>query len=278
MGRHSSLQALPYSFFARDAYRDAARQWRGVGLLYVLFLAAIMTAVVVLRIHLAVSSITQHLAPRLIAQLPTITIDHGRLSTDAQNPVAIRGPASGRVLALIDTAATATPTALEGSTAYVLLTRDHIVCRYSTTETRTFDLSRVEHFVLDRNIATRWTRLANWLAVVMFPFVLVGLYLARLVQQLLASFATLLVARIRGVAVDFGGAMRLAALAMTPATLVLDLIGVLGGRVPGSGWIWCAVTLGYVLFGVDACRPDLAAPTTAGGPTAASGEHVDARG
>jgi uncharacterized protein DUF1189 len=266
MGRYSSLQALPYSFFARGAYRDAARRGRGVGLLYVLFLAAIMTALVVLRIELAVLSFNLHQAPRLIAQLPTITIDHGRLSTDA-NPVAIRDPDSGRVLALIDTAATVT--ALEGSTAYVLFTRDYIAYRKSAAETRIFDLSRVEHFVWDRNVATRWTRLVSWLAVVVLPFILVGLYLARLVQQLVASFATLLVARVSGVALDLAGAMRLAALAITPATLVLDLIGALGGRVPGSGWIWCAITLGYVMFGVNACRPDPVAPTADDGPTAA---------
>ena len=266
MGLRPSIQALPYSFFARDAYRDAARHRRGVGLLYLLFLAAIMTVVVVLRIHLGVSNLIQHQAPRLIAQLPVITIDHGRVSTNAPNPVAIHYP-GGPVFALIDTAATVT--ALEGSTAYVLLTRDHLVYRKSATETQIVDLARVEHFVLDRNIATRWVRLANWLAVVLVPFVLVGLYLARLVQQLLASLATVLIARIRGVALNFAGAMRLSALAITPATLVLDLIGILGGRVPGSGWIWCAITLGYVMFGVNACRPDPVAPTAADGPTAA---------
>src|SRR5262245_15099173 len=156
MSRRVSFQALPYTFFLSDVYRDAARQWRGAGLLYVLLLAAIVTALAMVRIELAVSNFATHQAPPIIAQLPAVTIDHGHVRLDGPNPAIIRDPPTGKVIAIIDT--TAAPT-LEGTTADALMTRDHIVMRKSAAETRVFELSRVQHFIFDRNIASRWLRL-----------------------------------------------------------------------------------------------------------------------
>jgi hypothetical protein len=50
------------------------------------------------------------------------------------------------------------------------------------------------------------------------PFILVWISVARLFQRLLAALVTLLVANVRRVPVDFAAAMRIAALAITPAT------------------------------------------------------------
>jgi len=262
MRRYSNVQALLFSFFSPDVYRDAARQWRGAGLLYVLLLALIVVVAATLRIQFAVSSFASGTAPKLIAQLPTITIDHGRVAIDQPSPVLIRDPKSGSVVAIIDT--TATVTGLEGSEAHVLVTRDHVVFRKSAAETRMFELSRVQHFVLSRDVATRWVKLAQtWLAVVLAPFILVGIYLARIFQQLLATLATFVVTSVRGVRLDFAATMRVAAVAMTPATLVFDAVGFFDVHLPGTNFLWYVVTIGYAVFGVNACRAEPAAPAAA---------------
>lgn len=266
MRRYSNVQALLFSFLQREVYRDAAGHWRGTGLVYVLVLAAIVAVLAALRIEMSVSRWANRDAPRVIAQLPAITIDHGHVAIDRPSPVVLRDPDTGKPAAIIDT--TGTVTSLEGTDAYLLLTRDHLVYRKTAAETRVFDLSRVQHFAVDQARATHWTRLAVvWLPIVVFPFILLFMFVARLFQQLIAALAVLVVGRARSLALDFAACMRLAALAITPATLALDLAGFAGLKVPWSGTLWCLITLAYVVLAIAACR---AAPADAPDDAAAA--------
>jgi len=253
MRRYSNVMALLFSFLQRDVYRDAAWQWRGAGILYALLLAAIVTLLVTLRVEMGVSGFARRDAPRLIVQLPTITIDHGHVGIDRPSPVVIRDPGSGKVAAIIDT--TGSITSLEGAEGTLLLTRDHLIYRKTAAETRVFDLSRVEHFVIDQRRATQWTGLAVvWVPIAVFPFILGFMFVVRLFQQLLAALAVLAIGRARALTLDFATCMRLGVLAITPGTLALDVAGFAGLKVPASGMVWCAITLAYVLFAIAACR------------------------
>jgi len=267
MRRYSNFRALVYAFFLRDVYRDASRSWKGAGLVYVLLLAGIVSLLIVLRIQFAISGFARHDAPALIAQLPTITIERGIVSVDRPGPIVIRDR-KGNEVAIIDT--TASLTALEGRTAYALLTRDHVVARKSAAETRVVSLERVQHFVLTRERISGWVHKAEaFLAVLTAPFMLLGFYVTRLIQQLFVALITLMVTSLRRVPLGFAAAMRLSVVAMTPATLVLDLAGFFQRHVPGSGWLWCLVTVGYVVFGVNASRTEPAAPAAAEAPAPA---------
>jgi len=264
MRRYSNFQALPYAFFLRDVYRDAARAWKGAGIVYILLLAAIACVAVVVRIQIVASGVARNEAAALIAQLPTITIDHGLASIDRPGPIVIRDR-KGNEVAIIDTSASIET--LKGRSAYLMLTRDYLIARKSETETRVVSLERVHHFVLTRERVTGWVHTAEALfAVVAAPFILVWFYVSRLIQQLLTAMVALMVANVRKVPLDFAASMRLAALAITPATLGLDLFGFLGAHVPFSGLLWCLFTIGYVVLGVNACQAEPAAPVAAETP------------
>ena len=143
----------------------------------------------------------------MIAQLPNLTIANGVVSVDAKTPVSIHDPETGRVLAIIDT--TGSTTSLEGTGASVLLTRDRLFYARSRGETRVFDLSHVQRFHLDRARATRWARgFAAYCGIALAPFILLGIYLARLAQQ--AGFCRARAGRGRAmnVVLDFAAAMR----------------------------------------------------------------------
>jgi|SRR5262245_60678241 len=267
MRRFSNFQALIFAFFLRDVYRDAARTWKGAGFLYALLLAAILTVLVLLRIQISLSGFARNQGQSFIDQLPTITVDSGLVSIDRPGPVIIRDR-SGKEMAIIDTAATVG--GLEGRTASALLTRTDLILRKSASETRIIDLAQIRHFVLTRERLSGWMRLAEtFLTLLTTPFILGGIYVFRLVQMIFVALAALIVGSIRRVPLDFTAAMRLGVVAMTPATLVLDAFGTSGAHLPGSGWLWCAFTIGYVIFGVNACQADSAAPGIAEAPPAA---------
>jgi hypothetical protein len=268
MRRDSLLQALLLSFGSADAYRGAARRRHGRALVYLLVLAAVTTALVVVRLHEAVGRIATREAPPLIAQLPEIAIRRGEASVAAPTPHVIRAPETGRALAIIDTSGAVT--SLEGSEARVLLTRTQVMFRRNDTEIRVFDLAGVDRFDVGPERAGRWARAAAaWLAPLAAPLVLAGLYALRLLQALFGAGLVLAIAPLRRVRLDVAAAMRLAALAITPPTLLLDLAGFLGAQVPYAGLAWAALATAWTVFAVRACeRPE--APHEAGG---AGGPH-----
>lgn len=254
--RPSLPRALLLSFFSADVYRDAARNWRGAALVYLLVIAAIGTALVAVRIHGATRRIATREAPPLIAQLPRIVVDRGRVSVNVPTPHVIRDPNTGREAAIIDTSGTVS--SLAGREARLLLTGHQVMLRRERGETRIYDLSGVKHFELGPQRAARWAKTAAvWTAPITAPFVLAGLYVLRLLQAVVGAGIALLAGTVMGARLAFAPAMRVAALAITPPTLLLDLAGFLGAGIPWAGALWVAMAVGWTLFAVRACaRPE----------------------
>ena len=252
MRRYSILHALPLAFFSRDLYRDVALHWRGAGLMYLLLLVALTTALFLTPIQVGIWQWARGGASTIVNQIPTIRIRHGVVEVDRPTPLFITD-SKGTALAIIDTSGSIT--SLEGSDALLLLTRDHMYVRKSGAETRVFDLSRVEDFRMDRVRAAGWLRvLVTWLAVLLAPFVLVGLYAFRLIQQLIGSLIGLLVARVSNVKLDFQARMRLASVALTPALIIEVALSFVKAKPPFWGLLWTAIAIGYLVIAIRSSR------------------------
>src|SRR5438034_9579350 len=143
MRRYSIVQALPLSFFSRDLYQDVASNWRGAGLMYLLLLVALPTALFVIRIQVAIGQWAHGDAMQIVDQVPSIRILQGVVHVDRPTPLTITD-SKGVALAIIDTSGSIA--SLEGSEAHVLLTRDHLYMRKSGAETRVYDLLNVKDF------------------------------------------------------------------------------------------------------------------------------------
>lgn len=164
-------------------------------------------------------------------------------------PVIIREPGKDVALAIIDTSGGIT--SLEGSEARVLLTRSLLYVRRSDTETRVFDLSHVRSFSMDRDRAVSWLGgLVIWLAALLAPVVLLGLYVFRLIQQLIGSLIGLLVARLSPGTLDFSARMRLVAVALTPALVTELALDLANKRPPAWGLLWTVIAITYVVLAI----------------------------
>jgi len=254
------LHALPLSFFSRDLYLDVGRNWRGAGLLYLLFVVALATALIVIHMQVALLRWSHGDASQMVSQIPSIQIRHGIVHVDRATPYFIRNPNNDSVVAVIDTSGSIG--SLEGSGAMVLLTRDHLFMRKSGAETRVFDLSRVDNFSVDRARAAGWLRaLATWLAIVCAPFILAGLYAFRLIQQLIGAVIGWLIGSASGVSLDFEARMRLTAIALTPALVVEMALTEMHATPSSWGLLWTAITVGYLVIAIRSNREGMdAAP------------------
>lgn len=266
MRRYSVFHALPLSFFSDDLYRDVARSWRGIGLVYLVLLVALATLVVAIRMQIGLDRWVQGEARGLVEQVPRIVIRHRVVEVDAPMPYTIHDPKTGTPLAIIDT--TGQVASLEGQEARVLVTSDQIHYRRSAAETRVFQLSAWKDLTIDSERAGRWLRvLSTWAAPITGIFVFAGLFCFRLLQQLILAVVGLLAARVLSAALDFPALMRLSAVSLTPALLIEPLLDILGVKPRGFGWVWMVLVLVYMTWAVRANRPG---PTNAPGPAPAT--------
>ncbi len=251
MRQFNYLEALYGSFFSADLYRDVARRWQGTGLLYLLMLLALAWVPEMLHVHAAITRFVEQELPPLLAQLPALRIEKGRVSTDVETPYFIRDPKKDEVVAVIDL--TGKFASLQDTDARVLLTETTLYYRNRPHETRVYDLSQIESFSLDRATVEDWVGVGKtWLAVLLYPFALLSSFIYRVVQALLYAVIGLVLAKGMKVALDYQALLRLACVAVTPV-IVLDTLRSVAD-VPVSFWwpLAFVIAMGYLVFAVRA--------------------------
>ena len=251
MRRFSPLQALFLSFFSRDLYRDVARSWRGLGLLYMLLLIAVVWTPRTIAFQLKVSHFVNERAPDIVHQIPPLAIRHGHVLVSVPMPYVIKDPDSGAELAIIDT--TGHTTSLDGSKARVLITANRVIIQKSAYERREFDLSQLGDFAFDQPKGMHWLgAIGTWFAGVVMLFGFVFVYLWTMVKAFVFAVLGMLMRKSARARLGYDALVRIAAVAMTPAYvagLLRDL-----AHAPIPLW-WCIaglMTLGFLWFGVQA--------------------------
>lgn len=244
-----------YAFFARAFYRDVGIHWRGMAYAYLLLLLAVSWIPLSVDVYVQWSGFLADDAPAITRQIPSITIENGRLYADVDQPYFIRTTDPDEVFAIIDT--TGQIDSLDEGTARLLLTDSQIIIKKTDTETRVYDLSGVQEFYLDGSKAQRWLRLASTGAlIVLYPVVVAGSYGYRLVQVLFYSAMGLLLARALGCSLKYAGIVRVALVAITPAVVLKTVVEISGLSFPFAWVLYFAVAMGYLAFGLHANRDE----------------------
>ena len=128
----------------------------------------------------------------------------------------------------------------------VLLSRSAITMRQSPTEMRTYDLSKVSSFQMDKTTVYRWLGIMRrWFLPAGLTAMVVFSLIGRLILMLIDGAIGLIFNSGLGAAVPYPALMRLSALAMTP-TLLLSTIFTLAG-IPGIGCFWTIAGIVIVL-------------------------------
>ena len=251
MKKYSIIHIPVLSFFSKELYRDVGLYWKGANFLYLFLLLAICWIPTMIEIHVGFTDFVNNEAPTVIEQLPEITITNGEVSISEPQPYYIKDPQNGDVLAIIDT--TETIESLEDSNALCLLTKTKIMWQKSEVETQMFDLSKIEHFVLNSERVMGWLHTASKFFVIIIGLVaLLGTYLFRIVQALIYAAVGLLFALWCEVTLSYATLLRLAVVAMTPCLLAKTIFGLADIHLPYATLISLVVTLAYLFFAVKA--------------------------
>jgi hypothetical protein len=251
MKKFSIVHPLVFSFFSKELYQAVARDWKGVGFSYLLLLLALVWLPEAVKMHAGVKRFATQEAPKFVRQIPTITISQGEVSIKEPMPYKITDPDSGELVAVIDT--TGEINSLDNTKAHLLLTKTKLMGRKNAAETRVYDLTGVEDFVLTQERLNNWLQIGSrWLAVVVYPFAVVFSYIYRILQVLLYAAIGLLFAYWMNVRLSYSTLLRLAAVSVTPAIVVNTVVGLAAQSPPFWALICFAIAMAYLFFAVKA--------------------------
>jgi len=268
--RYSRFTALVLSFFSPDLYRDVARNWRGIGLLYLLLVMVLTWIPVTAVWHHGLRKAMQD--PELNAvvdQFPTLAIRKGVISIQEPEPYIVRDPKTKRAIFYVDTSE-ATLNTPDAQQAAVVVGRTWVEVR-QPNKTEKHDLSHVDSVNVDKSVIHTWMNaLPRWFPFVGFPAFLIGSMVWGLLRLLLYALIGLIFVSVFNARLDFAALMRLSAVAMTPG-MVIDMVSSLVGFPPpmpfcGWGWIIGAITVAYIALAVKANGEAPATPGQYGQP------------
>jgi hypothetical protein len=122
-------------------------------------------------------------------------------------------------------------------------------------------LQDVEHFVLDQEKVTGWLAiLRKYVAIVAFPFAVVGSFAFRVVQVLIYAAIGILFARMCKTDRPYQTLLRLSVMAVTPVIIVSTVFDVIGIKIPFHGLVYFLAAMAYLYFAVYAVSRQDTAP------------------
>ena len=249
MQRYKIYHPILLSFYSRSLYQDVARNWKGVAFLYLFLLLTVCWALTMSRIHQSLSEAVDNYAPGIIHQIPKITIHNGVVSAEGPQPHFVNDPETGKPLMIIDT--TGQYTSLDNTGASILLTRTKLIAKRNARETRVIDLSEIKEFYVDQSRISGWAgKLRDWLAVVVYPFALIGSFIYRVIQVLIYAVIGILFTKITRADLEFQTLLRLATISITPVIILNTLQTLLGLSIPFFGSLCFLIAMGYLFYAV----------------------------
>ncbi|CAN5362126.1 DUF1189 family protein [soil metagenome] len=235
--------------FFKPLYRDVARNWRGIGALYLLLLVAITGAITAAKFHYEVKKFARDDFPTAVQDVPPISIRDGVVSSPVKQPYEIVNKKTGEVFAVLDT--TGTVTSLKDSPAMMLVTANELHYR-DNKQIKIQDLSDIKTFDLDRQKLQRWMDVgAGWVGPGMFAFFLIFGFIYRLIQALIYALFGLAFAAMFKARLSYQQLIRLAIISVTTVMLLDAALDVAGLHIPFFGFICFAITMVYLAVAVQ---------------------------
>lgn len=246
--KYNPLSIPFFAFFSKRAYHEVARKWRGGNLAYLFVLLAICCLPPAIVIRQQIIGMIETNQAHLVNQIPDIQITNGRVIVDQSQPYNITRR-DGSVAAIIDT--TGSMNFIEDPKVMALLMEEALIVRKGSNQFKTYDLSEVRSFHLDRFIASNWINtVKKTMPQAAYGIFLLISYVFAVAVTIVTAIVSRIVAKVMGGDLGFGAAFRIVPVAATPAMIIMA-VSVWAG-IPVSLEILAGVSLIYLLVGIKA--------------------------
>lgn len=214
-------RALIDSFYNPRVYRDAITRWQGFGGVYLTLLAAIIALVVSVHFMVGLHQFETRELPGLLAQVPEMHIKHGVISVHegTKEPVVIK-PADKDITITIDTQKSESE--LRDTKTQIGIGKDFVFVQAG----QDYQVSYLES-LRDQNVRVNgtilrqmWDDVMPLVRIIAPPVLWLGQFMDLIVKGLMVALFSYAVTAFMPEEYIFITRMRLAALALTPASLV----------------------------------------------------------
>ena len=243
------FKAFYLSFFSKAFYCDVVANWRGVAFSLLLAIVTVHSVCFVIFLQRGYTHFLSNQAPAIIDQIPGIGIVDGKMRIDKTWPYSIK-TSDGTPLVLFDV----NFDEAKFPAGRVWVTADKIYIRRNAyDEMRVYSLKNVEHFSFDKTLVQDWLELSKkWFLAVMFPIILIGFLIARMIQLGIYSLIGLGFNKVMGVYLTYPQIFRLCVAALVPVLLIdSTLLMFYPVDWPYFGFF---LAMGYLVFGLRANR------------------------
>lgn len=249
--RFSIIHPLYMAFFSKALYRDVGRNWKGYGFVYLFSVVALCTIPFALLAQSAISDYLNEEAPRIIRQMPAVTVSKGTLSIDRPEPYFILDEKTGDPIIIFDATNKAEPALREK--APVLVLKKEIIVRGERGQVKHIDLAGIDGFRIDKRLLYEWLdTFRGSFAAVLYPFAVAIAFIFRVFETAVFAAAGSLFTRSHNTPLAYRDLVRLSAVALTPAMVVGALFNLAGAAIP----FWCIagvpISFSYLYYGIKA--------------------------
>ncbi len=288
--------------FNPNFYRLIVSQSFGRSLRYIILLALFVATVLTVRHTADLKTVIVGVAkwgttdiPQILSDIPTITIENGKVSCAAQQPfvkiwdidkdlVKKMDLDKDRVTFIIDT--TGQITSLDGYDNGLLLTKNKLIIKSTEAEgvarIREHDLSKVDYFKLEPgkkskgeivnitlkrgrfsltyNTFAKWLKILWWVAIpIMLIFFFVYYIFAKIVQLFVFSPLALLIAKFAKTGISYSKLLNIGAYAFTAPTLLAALCYIIKLNIPILWLLYISLYVSFLIMAIRKCKNSLMA-------------------
>jgi Protein of unknown function (DUF1189) len=250
---YGRFTGLVFSLFLPAFYRAVARNWGGIGLLYLLLLFTLTWIPILAKWQLGFQRTVGTEFAKVAHKIPEVQLQGGQISSPVEQPYEVKDE-TGKLIFVLDT--TGKIKNLDQTPAMILLTKTHLHQR-DQARVQITDLSQFPWDIdFSADVVKEWIDfVGTWLGVGLYPLMMILSLIRALIIMLIASVAGLIFNAIFNARVSYGGLLRFGAVGMTLSVYIDTAMMLLDIQIPFYFVIALALTIFYVAFGTIVSIP-----------------------
>lgn len=248
MKQDSLPEGIALSFFSKSFYQRVGSQWKAKSAAYLAIVVVACSIPAMVQVKANISTTLHHMREVFLAKIPTLEIVKGEVKASVNTPYEIRFTDGAKEFFLIDL--TGQMTSLSQTNATVLLTKNKLLVRKTAAEISEYDLSKVDHFLLNPTRLSRWFDwVQKWVPRLAMMVIVLFSFITRFVEALLLAIVGTLLVHWVGTRLQFSQLVTLSIVSMTPALVWNAVMFSHPGRLKEIMSLW--LTVSYFVFAIN---------------------------
>jgi len=248
MKKYKIYTPLLKSYFSKDLYRDVAKNWGGIGALYLLLLVSIMTIIITFGVSQRYQKYFKPELVNIINQLPEVNIKDGKLTAQNVRKLTIKDLEKDDAI-IFDLSNN--PVSITKTDAFVVVKQNQVEFVKRSGEIRIYPFSKDLKIQFTKDdYQNLLKKLERYGLIAAFIATLLIMYVYRLIQALIYGGIGILISMMLSVKLTYQQLIRLSIVAITPSAVLAAIFFITDYYFFGMKLLFFLITMGYLTFAI----------------------------